>query len=68
MYHNSDVFGVKRPLEFSVIGSVLEDDSFAEEAGGWSTEDVFSLFESLGIVKFISNDDSDACLEKKFTL
>jgi hypothetical protein len=58
--HHCDVFGVEGTLEFSVVGCVLEDNSFAEETGGWSIQNIFSLFKGFGVVELIRDNDSNA--------
>ena len=58
--HYCDVFGVERTLEFSVVGCVLEDNSFAEETRRWSIQNFFSLLKGFGVVKLIRDNDSNA--------
>lgn len=44
LHHDCDVFGVKKTFELSIVSCVLEDDSFAKETCGVSTQNVSSLF------------------------
>lgn len=60
LHHYCDMPWIVLALEFLIVSSVLENDCFAQEAGGRGGEDAPPVFQSFLIVLVVGNHHPEA--------